>query len=207
MAFLQNTQLIHCQSFINNQWVNADSGATFVVYNPANGEVLTQVADCGPAETQRAIAAAESAFPAWRARPAAERSDVLKRWYKLILENADDLAMLMTMEQGKPLAEAKGEVLYGASFIEWFAEEGRRAYGDVIPPYTAGQRILVTKQPIGVVAAITPWNFYDLPKGGSGLGGRLHHGAETVRRDAAFSLGAGGVVITGWRATGRIQCN
>ncbi len=159
MAFLKNNTLLHYQSFINGIWINADSSSTFPVHNPANNDLLAEVADCGPAETQRAIAAADAAWPAWRAKTAAERGDILKRWYALIMENIEDLALLMTLEQGKPLAEAKGEVGYGASFIEWFAEEGRRAYGDIIPAYAPGMRILVTKQPVGVVAAITPWNF------------------------------------------------
>jgi succinate-semialdehyde dehydrogenase len=149
----------HQNAFINGQWVGADSGKSFPVTNPANGDLLAQVADCGPAETLRAIEAAEAALPEWRAKTATARAAVLRKWHDLILENADRLALLMTQEQGKPLAEAKGEVRYGATFIEWFAEEGKRAYGDVVPPHLPGLRLLVLKQPIGVVAAITPWNF------------------------------------------------
>jgi succinate-semialdehyde dehydrogenase/glutarate-semialdehyde dehydrogenase len=149
----------HHNAFINGQWVGADSGKTFPVTNPANGDLLAQVADCGPAETLRAIEAAEAALPEWRAKTATARAAVLRKWHDLILENADRLALLMTQEQGKPTAEAKGEVRYGATFIEWFAEEGKRAYGDVVPPHLPGMRLLVLKQPIGVVAAITPWNF------------------------------------------------
>lgn len=159
MAFLKDSTLLRHQAFIGNEWVSAGSDKTFPVTNPANGEVLAQVADCGAAETERAIAAADAALPDWRSKTATVRAGILRRWYDLILANADDLGMLMTLEQGKPLAEACGEVRYGASFIEWFAEEGKRAYGDIIPPHMPGLRLLVTKQPVGVVAAITPWNF------------------------------------------------
>lgn len=159
MSFLKDSTLLHRDAFINGQWVAADSGKTFPVTNPATGEILSQVADLGAAETRRAIASAEAALPEWRAKTATSRAHILRRWYDLILENADDLALLMTLEQGKPMAESKGEVRYGASFIEWFAEEGKRAYGDIIPAHQQGLRLLVTKQPVGVVAAITPWNF------------------------------------------------
>ncbi|HOY05778.1 MAG TPA: NAD-dependent succinate-semialdehyde dehydrogenase [Saprospiraceae bacterium] len=159
MAFLKDSNLLRQQAFIANEWVDAGSDKTFPVTNPANGEVLAEVADCGALETQRAIAAANAALPDWRSRTATVRAGILRSWYDLILANADDLGMLMTLEQGKPLAEARGEVRYGASFIEWFAEEGKRAYGDIIPPHMPGLRLLVTKQPVGVVAAITPWNF------------------------------------------------
>jgi succinate-semialdehyde dehydrogenase / glutarate-semialdehyde dehydrogenase len=155
----KNADLLRHHAHIAGAWTAADSGQTFPVNNPATGDELARVADCGPAETQRAIAAAEAALPAWRAKTATARAALLRRWHDLILENADDLALLMTLEQGKPLAEARGEVRYGATFIEWFAEEGKRAYGDIIPPHQAGMRLLVTKQPVGVVAAITPWNF------------------------------------------------
>ena len=146
-------------SFINGQWTPADSGKTFPVTNPASGEVLAEVADCGSAETQRAIEAAAAALPAWRAKTAHQRSRLLQKWHDLIMAKADELGSLMTNEQGKPLAEARGEVRYGASFIEWFAEEGKRAYGDIIPAQQSNQRLLVMKEPVGVVAAITPWNF------------------------------------------------
>ena len=159
MAFLQDATLLRHQAFVNGHSINADEGATFAVRNPADGTLLAQVADGGPAETRRAIAAAKAAFPAWRAKTAAERGAILKRWHDLLIEHVEDLALLMTLEQGKPLAESRAEVLYGASFLEWFAEEGRRAYGDIIPPHAPGLRLLVTKQPVGVVAAITPWNF------------------------------------------------
>ncbi|HRI60212.1 MAG TPA: NAD-dependent succinate-semialdehyde dehydrogenase [Saprospiraceae bacterium] len=159
MSFLKDSALFRRDAFINGQWVVADSGKTFPVVNPASGEVLAQVADLEATETHSAIAAAEAALPRWRSKTATARAQILRRWHDLILENADDLALLMTLEQGKPLAESRGEVRYGASFIEWFAEEGKRAYGDIIPPHLPGLRLLVTKQPVGVVAAITPWNF------------------------------------------------
>ncbi|MCK4868203.1 MAG: NAD-dependent succinate-semialdehyde dehydrogenase, partial [Alphaproteobacteria bacterium] len=134
-------------------------GETINVNNPATGDILGAVPKMGADETRRAIEAANAAWPAWRARTAKQRGDIIRRWYELMLENQDDLGMLMTLEQGKPLPEAKGEVAYAASFLEWFAEEGRRAYGDVIPPHMADRRVVVIKEPIGVCAAITPWNF------------------------------------------------
>ncbi len=144
---------------INGQWVSARSGRRFAVTNPATGETIAEVANMGADDTLAAVAAAHEALPAWRAVTSKERSARLKKWNDLILANADALAALMTAEQGKPLAEAKGEVLYGASFVEWFAEEAKRVYGDVIPSPIAGRRLLVFKEPIGVAAAITPWNF------------------------------------------------
>ncbi len=145
--------------YIDGQWVGAESGETQEVNNPASGDVMGTVPKMGAEETRRAIEAAERAWPAWRAKTAKERAAVLRRWYELMMENQDDLAVLMTMEQGKPLAEAKGEIAYGASFIEWFAEEGKRIYGDTIPQHQPDKRIVVIKQPVGVVATITPWNF------------------------------------------------
>jgi succinate-semialdehyde dehydrogenase / glutarate-semialdehyde dehydrogenase len=156
---LKAMQLLRNQGLIDNQWVGADSGKTFAITNPATGAVVAQVADMGAAETRRAIAAAEKALPAWRKKTPKERSAILRKWYDLMLAHADDLALMMTTEQGKPLAEAKGEVVYAASFIEWFAEEAKRTYGDVIPSSLADRRLLTIKQPIGVCAAITPWNF------------------------------------------------
>ena len=156
---LKAMQLLRNQGLIDNQWVAADSGKTFAVTNPATGAVVAQVADMGAAETRRAIAAAEKALPAWRKKTPKERSAILRKWYDLMLAHADDLALMMTTEQGKPLAEAKGEVVYAASFIEWFAEEAKRTYGDVIPSSLGDRRLLTIKQPIGVCAAITPWNF------------------------------------------------
>ncbi len=151
--------LLRTQAWIDGQWVDADSGKTFDVLNPATGEVLASVPDMGAAETTRAIEAAQAAWADWRSLTGKARGAILRKWYDLILEHADDLALLMTLEQGKPLAEAKGEVIYGANFIEWFAEEAKRVYGDIIPATLPGQVLQVTKEPIGVVAAITPWNF------------------------------------------------
>ena len=156
---LQDPSLFRNQSYLNGEWIDDDSGLRFDVDNPADGSVVGSVPDCGAAETRRAIEAANAALPAWRAMTAKQRSALLRKWYELMLLNADDLAVILTTEQGKPIAEAKGEVMYGASFIEWFAEEGKRIYGDVIPPHMADKRLIVIKQPIGVTAAITPWNF------------------------------------------------
>ncbi len=156
---LQNKELLRSGNFIAGQWIAADDLATLPVVNPASGLVLAEVPRCGAAETGRAIAAADAAWPAWRALSAKQRAALLQAWFKLIIDNADDLAQLITAEGGKPLAEARGEVIYGASFVEWFAEEGKRTYGESIPSPVADKRLLVIKQPIGVCAAITPWNF------------------------------------------------
>ena len=156
---LKDAQLFRQQAFVNGVWADADSGQTIKVTNPATGDVIGTVPKMGAAETRRAIEAADKALPAWRALTAKERSAKLRRWYELMLENQEDLARLMTIEQGKPLAEAKGEIAYAASFIEWFAEEAKRVYGDTIPGHQADKRLIVIKQPIGVTAAITPWNF------------------------------------------------
>jgi succinate-semialdehyde dehydrogenase/glutarate-semialdehyde dehydrogenase len=159
MPPLQDPTLFRQQCLIAGAWVDADTGKTLPVTNPANGAVLGSVPGMGAAEARRAIAAANAAFPAWRAKTAKERCAILRRWYELMMAHQEDLARIMTAEQGKPLAEARGEVGYAASFIEWFAEEGRRVYGDVIPQHQADKRIVVLKEPIGVCAAITPWNF------------------------------------------------
>jgi succinate-semialdehyde dehydrogenase/glutarate-semialdehyde dehydrogenase len=156
---LKDPALFRESCFIDGQWVEADSRARIGVDNPADGSIVGSVPDMGAAETKRAIAAAQAALPAWRALPAKERSAILRKWFDLMMANADDLALLLTTEQGKPLAEAKGEIAYGASFVEWFAEEAKRVYGDVIPSPTNDKRLIVIKQPIGVVGAITPWNF------------------------------------------------
>ncbi len=156
---LKDPKLFREQCYIDGQWANADNKSSIPVTNPANGEVLGSIPDMGAAETRRAIDAANAAWPAWRARTAKERHAILLRWFNLMMQHQEDLAQLLTAEQGKPLAEARGEIAYGASFIEWFAEEGKRAYGDVIPQHQADKRILVIKQPIGVAAMITPWNF------------------------------------------------
>jgi succinate-semialdehyde dehydrogenase/glutarate-semialdehyde dehydrogenase len=156
---LADPALLRQQAYLGGVWSDADSGKTFPVDNPATGAILGSVPLMGGAETKRAIAAANAAWATWRARTAKDRSQILRRWYELILAHAEDLARLMTAEQGKPLAEARGEVAYGASYIEWFAEEAKRVYGETIPAPTADRRIIVLREPIGVCAAITPWNF------------------------------------------------
>jgi succinate-semialdehyde dehydrogenase/glutarate-semialdehyde dehydrogenase len=159
MMQLKDPTLLRQQCYVDGQWCDADSGETCAVTNPATGEQIGTVPKMGAAETRRAIAAADSAWPAWRARTGKERSAVLRKWNELMLANADDLALIMTVEQGKPLAEARGEVVYAASFIEWFAEEAKRVSGDTMQSPWTDRRIVVIKQPIGVCAAITPWNF------------------------------------------------
>lgn len=156
---LDDPSLLIGQCYLNGHWCDADSGASFAVTNPADGSVLGEVPEMGAAETLQAIAAANAAWPAWRARTGKDRGAVLRRWFELMQAHGNDLARLMTQEQGKPLAESKGEVAYGASFVEWFAEEAKRVYGETVPAPTADKRLLVLKQPIGVCAAITPWNF------------------------------------------------
>ena len=156
---LDDPKLLRQQCYVDGRWVDADDRTTIAVANPAKGTVLGTVPKMAAAETRRAIEAANRAWGPWRARTAKDRAAILRRWYELMLANQEDLARLMTAEQGKPLSESRGEVAYGASFIEWFAEEGKRVYGDVIPSNAANKRIIVLKEPIGVVAAITPWNF------------------------------------------------
>ncbi len=176
---LHDSKLFQQQAFINGQWCAADSGATLEVMNPATQQPLGTVPNMGAGETQRAIEAANQALPAWRGHTAKQRSEIMQRWYALMLAHQDDLARLMTLEQGKPLAEARGEILYAASFIQWFAEEAKRAYGDVIPSPVASSRLLVIKQPIGVCAAITPWNYP----------------AAMITRKAAAALAAGCTMV------------
>ena len=156
---LKDAELLRFQCYIDGRWVDADSGKTVEVSNPADGSVLGSVPMMGADETRRAIEAADRAWPAWRAKTAKERAKLLRAWFDLMMANQEDIARIMTAEQGKPLAEARGEVAYAASFIEWFAEEGKRVYGDTIPSHLEGRRIVVTKEPIGVTTAITPWNF------------------------------------------------
>ncbi|SUB83570.1 Succinate-semialdehyde dehydrogenase [NADP(+)] GabD [Pragia fontium] len=153
------SNLIYRQAFINGQWIDANNNATFAVNNPANGTTIAHVSDLGEAETLDAIQAAQQALPSWRQLTAKQRSQYLQQWYQLIVSHQEPLAELLSLEQGKPMAESRGEILYGASFIEWFAEEGKRTYGETIPSPLPGRRITTIKQPIGVVAAITPWNF------------------------------------------------
>ena len=156
---LSDKGLLKTRAYIDGQWTDADSGETFDVENPATGKSLAQVAKCGTAETRRAIEAAERAQVDWRKKPAKERSNLLRKWFNLMMDAQEDLAQILTAEQGKPLAEARGEVAYGANYIEWFAEEAKRVYGDTIQPPSNDKRIVVIKQPVGVVACITPWNF------------------------------------------------
>src|SRR5450631_950549 len=156
---LKDSSLLKSQCFIDGRWVVADSGAVREVRNPATGELLSTVPYAGAAETRRAIEAAQRAFAPWRATTAEQRARILRRWYELMLANQEDLACLMTSEQGKPLAESRGEIAYAASFVEWFSEEARRVDGDVIPSPWADKRIVVLREPVGVCAAITPWNF------------------------------------------------
>jgi len=156
---LKNTSLFRQHAYLDGRWCDADGGATIQVMNPSTGSLVGVVPKMQAAETRQAIEAAAKAMPAWRAKTAKERAAILRRWFELILANQDDLALLMTTEQGKPLHEAKAEVAFGAAFLEWFAEEAKRVYGDVIPQHQADKRILVLKQPVGVCGAITPWNF------------------------------------------------
>jgi len=156
---LKDTSLFRNKCYINGEWQDADSGETIDVTNPATGEVIGTIPKMGSNETRRAIAEANVAQSAWRAKTAGERCAIVRKWYELLMENQEDLAIIMTAEQGKPLTESKGEIAYAAAFLEWFSEEGKRAYGDVIPQTNNDQRLVVIKEPIGVCAAITPWNF------------------------------------------------
>ena len=156
---LQDPTLLRTRAYVGGEWIDADSGATFDVTDPATGDVVATVADLGIDETRRAVDLADEAQKAWAARTAKDRGAVLRRWYELFLEHKEDLALIMTCEMGKPIGESRGEVVYAANFIDWFAEEGKRAYGEVIPTHDPTKRLLVLKQPIGVVSAITPWNF------------------------------------------------
>ncbi|MBU3083839.1 NAD-dependent succinate-semialdehyde dehydrogenase [Acinetobacter seifertii] len=159
MSSLQSTELFQQQAYINGQWIAAQSNATVPVTNPATGEEIGTIPNMGAAEATQAVEVAYTALKSWKALTAQNRADILLAWYQLVLDHTDELALIMTIEQGKPLAEAKGEVRYAASFIQWFAEEGKRIYGDVIPTVNNQQRFIISKEPVGVVAAITPWNF------------------------------------------------
>jgi len=159
MLKLADPSLFRQHAYIDGLWQDADHAGSLEICNPATGERLGSVPDMGEKETRRAVEAAHAALPVWRSRTAAERGQLLRRWGELMLANSDDLARLMTLEQGKPLAEASGEITYAASFLSWFAEEGRRAYGEIVPTFAGDRRILVTREPVGVCAAITPWNF------------------------------------------------
>lgn len=159
MLTLKNSSLFRQQCYINGSWSDADGGETIQVINPATQEVLGSVPKMGGTEARQAIEGADAAWKAWRNKTAKERSNILRRWFELIIENTEDLARIMTAEQGKPLSESKGEIAYGAAYLEWYAEEGKRVYGDTIPALSSDKRIVVTKEPVGVCAAITPWNF------------------------------------------------
>lgn len=156
---LHDMSLFREQAFVGGRWEDAAGGQVRNVFNPSTGKQIGTIPDLGAAETRRAIEAANKALPDWRSRTAKERAQILRKWFDLMMAHQEDLAILMTVEQGKPLAESRGEIAYAASFIEWFAEEGKRAYGDVIPSHGRDKRIVVLKQPIGVTVAITPWNF------------------------------------------------
>ena len=186
MFDLTNASLLESRSYVDGQWVEADDGGTFAVTNPATGEEIAQCADLGVAETARAVDAAHAAFPAWAAKTAKERAQILRRWYDLMMEHQDDLARILTAEMGKPLAEARGEIAYGASFIEWFAEEAKRVYGDTIPGHAPDKRLVVIKQPVGVVGTITPWNFPNAMITRK-VGPALAAGCTVVSRPAALT--------------------
>ncbi len=156
---LRDPQLFKQQCYLNGQWVCASNSLTSTVYNPYDGTLIGTIPQLDSAQVQQAIEGAELAQKLWKKQPAADKARVLRSWYELIVEHSDDLALILTNEQGKPLAEAKGEISYAASFVEWYAEEAKRAYGELVPSHKADARILVSKEPIGVVAAITPWNF------------------------------------------------
>ena len=156
---LSDPKLFRQQCYIDGAWIDALNRGTIPVTNPATGETLGTVPRMGAEETRQAIEAADRALPAWRGKTAKERAQILRKWFDLMMANQEDLATLMTAEQGKPLAESRGEIAYAAAFIEWFGEEGKRVYGDTIPAQAADKRIVVTKEPVGVCAAITPWNF------------------------------------------------
>ena len=158
-ALLKDPSLLATQAYVAGEWIDADDGSTFPVVNPARGDVIASVPNLSRAETARAIAAAKDAQKEWAARTAKERAIILRKWFDLMMANQDDLGVILCAEMGKPLAEAKGEIAYGASFIEWFAEEAKRVYGETIPGHQRDKRLMVLKQPIGVVASITPWNF------------------------------------------------
>ena len=205
---LNNPALLREQAYINGQWVSAVDGQTFDVTNPADGSLVASVPQLDVEATRTAITAADAAWPAWRAKTAKERSAILRRWFNLILENKDDLAAIMTAEQGKPLAESAGEVVYGASFIEWFAEEAKRVYGDVIPTHLPDRRLITIKQGIGVVAAVTPWNFPNAMitrKAGPAMAAGCPIVIKPASETPLVGPGAGGSGRTGGCACGCVQ--
>ena len=159
MKEIKNQKLLRNKSFINNKWINSLSNKKFSVYNPLDLSLLSSVTECGEKETKKAIDSAHNAFILWKDWTPSKRSQIIRNWYNLILENKEDLARIITLEQGKPIKESLGEIDYGAAFVDWFAEEAKRIYGDTISANDPDQRIIILKQPVGVVAAITPWNF------------------------------------------------
>lgn len=197
---LKDKSLLTGRSYIDGEWIDADSGETTPVINPATGEVIAETARCGTAETRRAVEAAERALPAWREKTAKERAVILRKFFDLMCENQDDLARILTAEMGKPLAEARGEIAYSASFVEWFAEEGKRIYGDTIPAPSNDKRIVVVKQGIGVVGCITPWNFPSAMLGRK-IGPALAAGCTVVCKPAnATPLSAYAMAVLAERA-------
>lgn len=197
---LKDKSLLRGEALINGEWVNADNGETLAVTNPATGEVVAEVAKCGTNETRRAIAFAEAAMVGWRATTAKHRAGLLRKLFDLMMENQEDLAQILTAEQGKPLAEARGEIAYSASFLEWFGEEAKRVYGDTIPAHGNDKRIVVIKQPIGVVASITPWNFPSAMLGRK-IGPALASGCTVVCKPAnATPLSAYAIGVLAERA-------
>jgi len=204
---LKDARLFREACYVDGQWIQAASNLTINVDNPATGEIIGRVPKLGGAETKQAIEAANRAFPAWSKKTAKERAMILRRWFDLMMANQEDLARLMTLEQGKPLAESKGEVAYAAAFLEWFGEEAKRIYGDTIPQHQADKRIVVIKQPIGVVACITPWNFplaMITRKAGPAIGA----GCTVVQArfaDAVLRAGSRGTRGACRRSQGRIQ--
>jgi succinate-semialdehyde dehydrogenase/glutarate-semialdehyde dehydrogenase len=197
---LKDKDLFRTKAYVDGQWIDADDGSTFAVTNPANDELIAEVARCGGDETRRAIEAAEKAQVLWRQKTATGRSNLLRKWFNLMMEAQEDLAQILTAEQGKPLFESRGEIAYGASFIEWFAEEAKRIYGDVIAPPANDRRIVVIKQPVGVVACITPWNFPNAMLTRK-VGAALAAGCTTVCKPAsATPLSAFAMVVRAERA-------
>ena len=208
MIDLNKPDLLKTESFINGQWMAAEDGARFDVTNPADGSELCTVPDLGVSEARQAIECAAAAWPAWRERTAKDRAAILRRWYDLIVQHKEDLARIMTAEQGKPLDEAAGEIMYGASFIEWFAEEGKRVYGDVIPTHMSDRRIVVIKQSVGVVACITPWNFPTAMitrKAGPALAAGCPVVIKPASETPLSALALAQLADRGRRARGRVQ--
>jgi succinate-semialdehyde dehydrogenase/glutarate-semialdehyde dehydrogenase len=198
---LDDTSLLKQDAWIAGSWSSAADGRRIAIHNPANGSVVGEVPMMGAAETKLAIEAAAAALPMWSRKTAKERAVILRRFADLMIANTNDLAIIMTAEQGKPLAESKGEIAYAASFIEWFAEEGKRIYGDVIPTFRGDSRVMVLRQPVGVAAAITPWNFHSQTRPSAGR--RLHVRVQTRAADSIFGTGLGRTRAargcSGWR--------